>query len=48
MSADRSQFNPAAPRVAAPDLRLSAGTEEGIQSPPVPPENVILAEIVAC
>jgi hypothetical protein len=37
MSANRSQFNPAAPRVAAPEIRFSAGAGEGIQSPPVEP-----------
>jgi hypothetical protein len=34
MSVERSQLNPAATQVVAPDLRLSAGAEEGTQSPP--------------
>jgi hypothetical protein len=35
MSIERSQFDPAATQVAAPDLRLSVGVEEGVPSPPV-------------
>src|ERR1700722_12093729 len=34
MSIERSQFDPTAAQAAAPDLRLSTGAEEGIQSPP--------------